>query len=164
MGREGHCNQISLACVGSVCSVWTTLDLPKLMAACAFWVYTAQAASCSAGALSKTALCFVHFPGLSCSGSGSQVLCKGTDSVGRVFCALSMSEQLKRTGAWRVHRPRWTMHLITSLVLAARFPRCSVRALSQVCHVSLLGSWSQAVTLLADVYHLGSQEDVVSNW
>ena len=32
---------------------------------------------------------FVHFPGLSHSGSGSQVLPKGTDSVGRAFCVFT---------------------------------------------------------------------------
>ena len=39
------------------------------------------------GNCSKWALGFMHFPGLSCSGSGSVsgVLHKGTDSVGRVF-------------------------------------------------------------------------------
>ena len=36
----------------------------------------------------KGALHFMHFPGLSYSGSGSQVLHKGTDSVGCAFCAL----------------------------------------------------------------------------
>ena len=35
---------------------------------------------------------------------------------------------------------------------------------SQVCHVSLLGSRSLAVTLLVDVNRPGSQEDLVSNW
>ena len=33
-----------------------------------------------------------------------------------------------------------------------------------MCCVSPLGSWSLAVTLLADVNHPGSQEDLVSNW
>ena len=36
----------------------------------------------------KWALSFVHFPGLSCSGSGSRVLHKGADSVGPAFCAI----------------------------------------------------------------------------
>ena len=36
----------------------------------------------------KRALGCVHFPGLSCSGSDSWVLHKGTDSVGHAFCAL----------------------------------------------------------------------------
>ena len=52
---------------------------------CAFPVYTAQAPGCSAGELPKAALGCVHFPGLSHSGSGSQVLHKGTDSVGSGF-------------------------------------------------------------------------------
>ena len=43
----------------------------------------------------KQALGFVHFPGLSCSGSGSQALHKGTDLVGHAFFALPMSEQLR---------------------------------------------------------------------
>ena len=42
----------------------------------------------------KQALGFVHFAGLSCSGSGSRVLHKGTNSVGRFvpFPGLSISE------------------------------------------------------------------------
>ena len=32
MGREEHCKQISLACVGSACSVSATLGLSPLMA------------------------------------------------------------------------------------------------------------------------------------
>ena len=31
MGREEHCKQTSLACVGSARSVWATLGLPQLM-------------------------------------------------------------------------------------------------------------------------------------
>ena len=81
----------------------------------------------------KPALGCVHFPGLSCSGSGSQVLHKGTDSAGRAFCALSRSEQLRRPGAWQVHSPRCEVGLITSAVPAPRFPRCTARAPSQVC-------------------------------
>ena len=49
-------------------------------------------------------------------------------------------------------------------VLATLFPGCVVRAPFQVYHVSPLGSWFQAATLLVDVNHPGSQEDVVSNW
>ena len=48
----------------------------------------------------------VHFPGLSCSGSGSWVLHKGTDSVGPAFCALPRSEQLRQPGAWQAHSPQ----------------------------------------------------------
>ena len=59
----------------------------------------------------KWDLHFMHFPGLSLSGSRSWVLRKGTDSVGRAFCALPRSEQLRRPGAWRAHCPRWAVHL-----------------------------------------------------
>ena len=54
--------------------------------------------------------------------------------------------------------------LATSPVLAAQFPGCTGRALSQVCRMSPLKSSSQAVNLLVDVKHPGSQEDVVSIW
>ena len=54
----------------------------------------------------EQALGCVHCPGLSHSGSGSQVLHKGADSVGSTFCALPRSEQLRRPGAWRMHSPQ----------------------------------------------------------
>ena len=47
----------------------------------------------------KWALGCMHFPGLSHSGSGSQVLHKGTNLVGPVFCALPRSEQFRQPGA-----------------------------------------------------------------
>ena len=43
----------------------------------------------------RRALDCVHFPGLSRSGSGSQVLHKSTDWVGPAFCALPRSKQLR---------------------------------------------------------------------
>ena len=43
----------------------------------------------------KRTLCFVHFPGLSCSDSGSQVLHKGTDLARHAFCALPRSKQFR---------------------------------------------------------------------
>ena len=75
---------------GSAHSVWTTLGLPQLKAACASWVYSAQAPGFPAGALSKAGRCFVRFPGLSCS--GCRVLGKGTVSVGCAFCVLPRSK------------------------------------------------------------------------
>ena len=50
---------------------------------------------CSAGNCLRPALGFMHLPDLSCSGSGTQVVLRGTDSVGPVFCALPRSEQLR---------------------------------------------------------------------
>ena len=55
--REENCKQISLACVGSARSEWTTLGLPQLTAACAFQVYAAQVPGCSAGLVSKSEPC-----------------------------------------------------------------------------------------------------------
>ena len=52
----------------------------------------------------KRALGGVHFPGL--SRSGSQVLHKGTASVGCAFYALPRSKQLRQPGAWRAHTPQ----------------------------------------------------------
>ena len=58
----------------------------------------------------KQALQFLHFPGLSCSGSDSQILPKGTDSVGVILCP--------------------------SQVRAAQVTRCLASALSQGCLAS----------------------------
>ena len=103
MGREEHCKQISLACVGSARSVWATLSLPPLMA-CVLSQSTLFRLQVSLqGNCLKRALGCMPFQGLSCSGSGSQVLHKGTDSVGPEFCALPRSEQLRRLGAGQVH-------------------------------------------------------------
>jgi len=52
---------------------------------CAFPVYTAQALGSSAGNCLKLALGCTHFPGLSRSGSGTQVLLRGTESVDMPF-------------------------------------------------------------------------------
>ena len=62
VGREEHCQQLSLACVGSTYSVWTTLGFPQLKVACASWVYTAQAPGCSAGAPFKAGSVFRALP------------------------------------------------------------------------------------------------------
>lgn len=43
-------------------------------------------------------------------------------------------------------------------------PRCIVRSQSQVDHGSPQGSWSQVVTLPADLSCPGSQEDMGSGW
>ena len=107
--------------------------------ACTSQVYTTQVQVLGYPTKVQTqlGLCFVPFPGP--SGSGDQVL--GEHTVPGSLCVL-----------------------ITSLVPAARFPGCAATAPSQVHHVSPLGSWSLSVTLLADVSHPGSQEDLVSNW
>ena len=111
----------------------------------------------------KRTLCFGHFPGLSCSGSGFRVLRKDTDSVGCAFCALPRFEQLRQPGAWRVRCPRWAVRL-------SHLPGPS-RLASQVRHehhsgvpcVSS-GDLISGCDLLGDVNCPRSQEDVVSNW
>ena len=85
VGREGCCKQITLAFARSVSA---TLDLSPLMA------HTAQALGCSAGNRLRLALGCLHLPGLSHSGSGTQVVLRRADSAGPAFCALPRSEQL----------------------------------------------------------------------
>ena len=104
MGREEHCKQTSLACVGSV---WATLGLPQQVAL--------------QGSCLKRALGCVHFPGLSRSGSGSRVPHKGADSVGPAFCALPRSSSSGDQVLGRCTLPG-AVRLITSPVPAARFP------------------------------------------
>ena len=53
--------------------------------ACALPVHTAQALGCSAGNRPRPALGCIHLPGLSRSGSGTQVVLRGADSVGPAF-------------------------------------------------------------------------------
>ena len=94
-GTCGECSQ----CLG-------TLSLPPLIVrmlsqATLFRLQVAVKGNCL-----KWALGYVHLPGLSCSGSGSRILHKGTDSVGPAFCALPRSEQLRRQGAWQAHSPQ----------------------------------------------------------
>ena len=139
----------------------TGFATPKVV--CASQVYTGQAPAFSEGLLSQ---------------------------VGLAFCAFPRSKPFRFSGALQGHRPGWARHFvpspgpsgsgdwvlgkctisggpcifITSPVPATQFPRCSMRASSQAWCVSPLGSWSQAVTLLAGVNHPGFQKDVVSNW
>ena len=63
--------------------------------ACALPAHTAQTLGCSAGNHSRPALGCMPLPGLSRSGSGTQVVLRGADSVGPVFYALPRSEQLR---------------------------------------------------------------------
>ena len=108
----------------------------------------------------KWALRFIHFPGL--SPSGSHVLCKGIIMDWCAFCTLPRSEQFRWPGAWRAHCPGRPCILITPLVPATQG---ALREHHLSCAMlSPLGSWSQAATLLADVNHPGSHEDIVSNW
>ena len=81
--------------MGNAHSVWVTLGSPPLTACVLSWSTLLRLQVALQGNCLKQALGFMHFPGLSRSGSGSQVLLKGTDLVERVFCALARSEQLR---------------------------------------------------------------------
>ena len=80
----------------AVCSVSATLGLPPLTACVLSQSTMLRLQVALQGNCLKQALGCMHFPGLSCSGSGSWVLYKGTESVGPVFCALPRSEQLRQ--------------------------------------------------------------------
>ena len=64
--------------------------------ACSLPAHTAQALDCSTGKNPWPALGCLHLPGLRRSGSGTQVVLRGTDSVGPAFCALPRLEQLRQ--------------------------------------------------------------------
>ena len=104
--REEHCKQISLACVGSACSVLATLGLHLLIVCVIFQSTLHRLQIALQWNCLKQPLDCVHFPGISHSGSGSRVLHKDADSIGPAFCVLPRSEHLRRPGAWRVHSPQ----------------------------------------------------------
>ena len=143
MGREEHCKQISLVCVGSTCSVWATLGFPLVMVcvhsqSALLRLQVALQANCL-----KQALGCLHFPGLSHSGSGSRVLHKGTDLAGPEFCALPRSGQLRRPGTWQGHSPQVgsaSYHLPGPSCLVSWVHSGSTVSQHSGCHVSPLGS------------------------
>ena len=96
---------ITGVCGGSACSFVATVDLPLITVYVLSQSTPLRLQVAVQGNCLKRALGCMHFPGLSRSGSGFQVLHKGVDLVGPSFCALSRSEQLRRPGAWRVHSP-----------------------------------------------------------
>ena len=62
---------------------------------CALPAHTAQALGCTTGNHWRLALGCMDLLDLSHSGSGTQVVLRGADSVGPAFCALPRSEQLR---------------------------------------------------------------------
>ena len=140
VGREECCKQTTLVSVGSDCSVLATLGLPPLTE-CAFPVYTAQAPGCSAGELSKAG------PGLHALPRSKPLRFRfsGTPQRCRLgwACVLCLS-QVRAAQATRCLvsslYPGGTVYLFISPIPAAWFPGCIVGILSQVCHISPLGS------------------------
>ena len=95
VGMEGYCKRISQ-------HVWGVLTVYGPHWVCpSSWQYVLSRSTLLRlqGALQgncpKQTLNFIHFPGLSHSGSGSWVQSLGTDSVGRALCARPRSEQLR---------------------------------------------------------------------
>ena len=108
--------------------------------ACAFPVYTAQAPGCSAGELSKVG------PGLRALPRSKLLRFRFSGTPQRHIlgwaCVLCPS-QVRAAQVTRCLLStllRCAVRLITSLVPATLFPGCAARELSQVCHVSPLGS------------------------
>ena len=81
-----------------------------------------------------------------------------------MFCALPGFEQLGDQVLGEHTVPGGPCILVNPPVPTAQFPGWAKRAPSQVCHVSPLGSWSQAATLLANDNCPVSHEDMVSSW
>ena len=111
MGREEHCKTNITGMCGECSQCMDHMVCPSSQQCMLSWSTLLRFQVALQWYCPKWALCFQYFPGLRCSGSGSWVLRKGTDSVGRAFCALPRSEQLRRPGAWRAHCPRWAVHL-----------------------------------------------------
>ena len=147
MGREGRCRQILLARVGSTRSVPATPGLPLLTGVCSPRLH------CSGSRLlsRERALRCVDLPCLSRSDSGFRVFHKGAGSVGPAFCAFP-GGAAQAAGSLRSALSPGAACLLPSAVPAS-VSLCS----GQVCLVSVLGSWTLAATLLADVDHPESQ-------
>ena len=134
---------MSLPVWGALAVFWPHWVCPHSWRRC----YTAQAPGCSIGS----------GPWVVCS-SSFWVLHKSADSVGPAFCAFpAQAAQAARslTGALSPGAVR----LLPSAVPAS-VSTCS----SWVPLVSVLGSWSLAVTLPVDVNHQNLRKSVVRNW
>ena len=140
-GREGRCRQISLACVGSTHSVPATLGLPLVTGVC--------------------------FPRLHCS--GSWLLSREWALCGLCFQFLGAPQKHGLGWAFVLCLPRLSSSGSQELD-GRNLPGCSApspldgpslsyRAPVECTRlVSVLGSWSLATTLPADVDHSESQE------
>ena len=115
VGRERRCQQITLACAHNVSA---TLGLSPLTG------HSAQALGCFSRNRLRPALGCMPLPGLSCSGSGTQVVLRGADSLGPASCALPGPSS---SGVWRAR----SLRLIASPVPAAQFSGCTAGAPSQ---------------------------------
>ena len=131
---------VTVLCVGRTCSVPATPGLPPFMGVCFPRLHC-----------SGSRLLYLEGPCVAC-GSSFWVLHKSIDSVGPAFCAFpAQAAQAARslTGALSPGAVR----LLPSVV-----PACFRLPVGCVRLVSVLGSWTLAATLPADVDHPESQE------
>ena len=136
VGREEHCKQYHWHLWGVLAVSWPHWVCPRSWHVC----FPSLHWSGSRVLCRERALGCVHCPGLSRSSSGSQVLHKGADLVGPVFCALPRSEQLRRTGAWRAHSNQAVNESYHLPDPSPWFSGWQRECPSLVCRVSLLGS------------------------
>ena len=115
MGREGNCKQITLACARSVSA---TLGLVPLVA------HTAQALGCSTGNRLRRALGCMCLPGLSHSGSGTQVVLRVQTQLGLHFAPFPGPSS---SGVWQAR----SLQLIAAPNTVAQFSGCTTGAPSQ---------------------------------
>ena len=137
-GREGRCRQMSPACVGSTCSVPATLGLPRS------WRVLSHLHCSGSRLLSRErALRCVRFQFSGPPqkrGLGWACFCAFPAGAAQAARSLMRALSLVRCA----FSPPWSQ---------PQFPRAG-----RVRLVSLLGSWSLAETLPADVNHPESQE------
>ena len=145
-GMWGECPQ----CLGCT-------DVAPLMACVPSWSTLLRLKVALPGNCLRWALGCAHFPGLSHSGSGSWDSTKAQSWLGLPFVPFPGPSSSGDRVLGERSLPRRGVHLITSPVPAAQFPGWQRVHPSQVCCVSLLGSWSLAATLPADVNSPKSQ-------
>ena len=106
---------------------------------CAFPIYIAQVLGCSVGNCLMRALIYLHFPGLSHSGSGSWVSTKTKTHLGLHFVPSQVRAAQTTRRLVSTISPRWGgggVHLVTSPSLPLSFLGGCGRAPYQVCRVS----------------------------
>ena len=135
-GKGGTLQTNIMACVGSALSVWTTLGLSQLMAHVLSQSTLLRLQIALQGNCPRWALGFVHFPGLSCSGSGSQVPTKARTPMDMHFVPFpGPSSSGDQVLGERTVRGGLCV-LITSPVPGAQFPGCNKSTISGVLCVS----------------------------
>ena len=121
---------------GSARSVWATLALPPLTACVLSRSTLLRLQVALQGNRPKRALGCMHFPGLSCSGSGSRVLHKGADWLGLRF------EPFPGSGAEETRCLMSTLSQVCSASHHLPGPSCSVSWVRHKSTVSAVPSVS----------------------